>query len=212
VYVENDANAAALSELWYGPLEVSKAHSLLFVLVVEGIGTGFILNGELHIGTRVGSGGFGHMPLDSDGPQCSCGNYGCWEALASDTATVSRFLQAHPERESDVRSMHDVVSLAMMGDRAATEQVTRTASFIGRALRGLAHGLAPEVIVIGGHIAEAWNLIEPVLSSELKSGYFLEGISLPKLRRASVQDPSIFGGIPLALRTIFSGQSSRRLT
>ena len=64
VQIENDANAAALSELWYGPLEVSRAHSLLFVLVVDGIGTGFILNGELHIGSSVGSGGFGHISMD----------------------------------------------------------------------------------------------------------------------------------------------------
>ncbi|HXE12744.1 MAG TPA: ROK family transcriptional regulator [Bryobacteraceae bacterium] len=212
VYVENDANAAALSELWYGPLEVSKAHSLLFVLVVEGIGTGFILNGELHIGTRVGSGGFGHIPLDASGPQCSCGNKGCWEAMASDTATVSRFLKMHPERETDVRSMHDLITLVAAGDRDATDEVKKTASFIGQALRGLSHGLAPEVIVIGGQITEAWKVIEPVIRNELKSGYLLENVSLPKLLRASVQDPSIFGGIPLALRTIFSGQSPRRLS
>jgi predicted NBD/HSP70 family sugar kinase len=212
VYVENDANAAALSELWYGPLEVSKAHSLLFVLVVEGIGTGFILNGELHIGTRVGSGGFGHIPLDPSGPECSCGNRGCWEAMASDTATVARFLKIHPERESDVRSMHDLVTLAAAGDQDAIAQLTKTASFIGQALRGLSHGLAPEVIVIGGQITEAWKVIEPVIRSELKSGYLMENVSLPKVLRASVQEPSIFGGIPLALRTIFSGQSPRRLS
>lgn len=204
VLVENDANAAALSELWYGPLEVSKAHSLLFVLVVEGIGTGFILNGELHIGTRVGSGGFGHMPLESNGPPCSCGNKGCWESLASDTATVSRFLEANPNRAIEVQSMRDLVLLAISGDAEAAGAIVTSASFIGRALRGLAHGLAPEVIVIGGEIAEAWSLIEPVIERELKSGYLLEGVSLPKLRRASVPDPSIFGGIPLALRTIFS--------
>jgi predicted NBD/HSP70 family sugar kinase len=209
VYVENDANAAALSELWYGPLAVSKAHSLLFVLVVEGIGTGFILNGELHVGTRVGSGGFGHMPLDPHGPPCSCGNNGCWESLASDAATVSRFREAHPNRSEEVGSMRDLVLLAVSGDPAAAGEIVRSASFIGRALRGLAHGLAPEVIVIGGHITEAWSLIEPVLQSELTSGYLLAGVSLPKLRRASVQDPSIFGGIPLALRTIFSNDQKR---
>lgn len=204
VFVENDANAAALSELWYGPIEVSKAHSMLFVLVVEGIGTGFILNGELHIGTRVGSGGFGHMPLELNGPPCSCGNKGCWESLASDTATVSRFLEANPHRAAEVRSMSDLVLLAVSGDAPAAAEIVKSASFIGRALRGLAHGLAPEVIVIGGQITEAWSLIEPVIETELKSGYLLDGVSLPKLRRASVQDPSIFGGIPLALRTIFS--------
>ena len=132
--------------------------------------------------------------------------------MASDTATVTRFLKLHPERESDVRSMHDLVTLATAGDRDATEQLKKTASFIGQALRGLSHGLAPEVIVIGGQITEAWKVVEPVIRNELKSGYLMENISLPKLLRASVQDPSIFGGIPLALRTIFSGQSPRRLS
>ena len=73
VYVENDANAAALSELWYGPFDASFGHSLLFVLVVEGVGTGVILNGDLHVGTRIGLGGFGHMLVDPQGPRCSCG-------------------------------------------------------------------------------------------------------------------------------------------
>jgi len=122
VYVENDANVAALSELWYGPLDVSEAHSILFVLVVEGIGTGFILNGELHIGTRVGSGGFGHMSLESEGPLCSCGNVGCWEALASDEATLREFRRNYPERADSVRSMHDLISLALGGDAGAFRQ------------------------------------------------------------------------------------------
>lgn len=79
VHVENDANAAALSELWYGPMEVWSAHCLLFILIVEGIGTGLIINGEVYVGSRIGMGGFGHIPLDPAGPPCSCGSIGCWE-------------------------------------------------------------------------------------------------------------------------------------
>ena len=210
VFVENDANVAALSELWYGPLGVSSAHSLLFVLIVEGIGTGFILNGDLHIGTRVGSGGFGHIPLDPKGPPCSCGNIGCWEALASDDATLKRFHQDQPGRSLEVRSVHDLVSLALNGDKDATQHILKTGTLIGRGLRGLAHGLAPEVIVIGGAITEAWPLIEPVLKKELKSGYLIEGMSLPQLRRASVESPSVFGGVPLALRTILRTKKLRK--
>jgi predicted NBD/HSP70 family sugar kinase len=209
VYVENDANVAALSELWYGPLDVSNAHSMLFVLIVEGIGTGFILNGDLHIGTRIGSGGFGHIPIDPQGPACSCGNMGCWEALASDDATLKRFSNEHPGKAEQVHSMHDLVYLALHGDSDAERQILRTAALIGKGLRGLAHGLAPEVIVIGGQITEAWALIEPVLNQELQSGYLIEGVSLPQLRRASVEKPGVFGAVPLALRTILQNKKDR---
>ncbi|HYJ89958.1 MAG TPA: ROK family transcriptional regulator, partial [Pyrinomonadaceae bacterium] len=84
VFVENDANAAAFSEFWYGPLNETKVKNLLFVLVVEGLGTGLIINGELHIGSRLGLGGFGHMSIDPSGELCSCGRRGCWETFASE--------------------------------------------------------------------------------------------------------------------------------
>jgi predicted NBD/HSP70 family sugar kinase len=209
VRIENDANAAALGELWYGPMEVSSAHSLLFVLVVEGIGTGFILNGELHIGSSVGAGGFGHISLDPRGPACSCGNAGCWEALASDDATLGRFHKKHPELASSVRSVHDIVGLAINGHADARRQLVITAQLLGRGIRGLAHGLTPEIVVVGGQIAEAWSLIEPAIRTELRSGYLIEGLSLPQLRRASVENPSMFGSIPLALRTIFHQTKTR---
>jgi predicted NBD/HSP70 family sugar kinase len=206
VQIENDANAAALSELWYGPLEVSRAHSLLFILVVDGIGTGFILNGELHIGSRVGSGGFGHISMDPEGPLCSCGNVGCWEALAADPATVATFQKRNPKLAGAVVSVHDIASRAMNGEAAAIRQINETATYLGRGIRGLAQGLTPEVIVIGGDITEAWPLIEPTLKRELQSGYLIEGLSLPNLRRASVENPSLLGAIPLALRSVLNPQ------
>jgi predicted NBD/HSP70 family sugar kinase len=209
VHIENDANAAALSELWYGPLEVSSAHSLLFVLVVEGIGTGFILNGELHIGSSIGSGGFGHISMDPQGPPCSCGNLGCWEALASDPATVKQFLRQNPQFAKDVRSVHDIVGLALSGESEAIRQIKDTATLLGRGIRGLAQGLTPEVIVLGGEIAEAWPLVEPILKRELRSGYLIEGLSLPHLRRASVENPSLFGAVPLALRSVLKNENRR---
>lgn len=206
VIVENDSNAAALSELWYGPLEMSSSQSLLFVLVIEGIGTGFILNGELHIGSRVGSAGFGHISMDPNGPRCSCGNHGCLEAFASDPATVGRFLREHPEYSTSVHSVHDIVGLAMGGNGEARWELEKTAAYLGIAIRGLAHGLSPEVIVVGGQITEAWPLIEPVLRRELHSGYLIEGLSLPQLRRATVERPPLFGAIPIALRNILKNR------
>ncbi|MBV9039299.1 MAG: ROK family transcriptional regulator [Acidobacteriaceae bacterium] len=212
VIVENDSNAAALSELWYGPLEMSSTQSLLFVLVIEGIGTGFILNGELHIGSSVGSAGFGHMSIDSGGPKCSCGSTGCLEALASDPATVSRFLRNHPEYSASVHSVHDIAGLAMSGNQEARQQLEKTATYLGIAIRGLAHGLSPEVIVVGGQITEAWPLVEPVLRRELQSGYLIEGLSLPQLRRATVERPPLFGAVPIALRSILKNRKKPAVT
>jgi predicted NBD/HSP70 family sugar kinase len=212
VIVENDSNAAALSELWYGPLEMSNVQSLLFVLVIEGVGTGFILNGEMHIGSSVGSAGFGHMTIDPNGPPCSCGNIGCLEAFASDPATVREFLREHPEYSTSVRSVHDIAGLAMSGNREACRQLEKTAAYLGTALRGLAHGLSPEVIVVGGHITEAWSLVEPVLRRELQSGYLIEGLSLPQLRRATVERPALFGAVPIALRSILMNRKNQAVT
>jgi predicted NBD/HSP70 family sugar kinase len=210
VHVENDANAAALSELWYGPMEVWRAHCMLFVLIVEGIGTGLILNGELYVGSRIGMGGFGHISMDPSGPRCSCGNVGCWEALGSDHAALTRFRDSPNNAGQQVSSMGDLVDLAHSGDECARKELLRTASLIGRGLRGLAHGMAPDVIVIGGQIATAWAMIEPILSSELQSEYLVAGTSKPLLRPASVDQPSLFGAIPIALRTVLQRGKKKR--
>lgn len=202
VQVENDANASALSELWYGPLDVWSAHTILFILVVEGIGTGLIVNGEIYTGSRLGIGGFGHLPIDPLGPRCSCGNIGCWEALASDEATLKRFHAACPSADPQPQNLQDIIALAQAGDACARRELLATASLLGRVIRGLAHGIAPDAIVIGGQIANAWTLIEPVLQEEMQSQYFLSGISQPTLRPATVEQPSLFGAIPLALRSV----------
>lgn len=202
VQVENDANASALSELWYGPLDVWSAHTILFILVVEGIGTGLIVNGEIYTGSRLGIGGFGHLPIDPLGPRCSCGNIGCWEALASDEATLKRFHAACPSADPQPQNLQDIIALAQAGDACARRELLATASLLGRVIRGLAHGIAPDAIVIGGQIANAWTLIEPVLQEEMQSKYFLSGISQPTLRPATVEQPSLFGAIPLALRSV----------
>jgi len=205
VHVENDANAAALSELWYGPMDVWGAHCLLFILIVEGIGTGLILNGEVYVGSRIGMGGFGHIPLDPAGPMCSCGSIGCWEALASDEATLARFAAAKGRAARLATSVHDLIALAQAGDEAARCALITSASHIGRAIKGLSHGLAPEVVVIGGQIAAGWSIIEPHLLNELQGEYLLADISCPRLRPASVENPPFFGALSYACRQKYGG-------
>lgn len=207
VFVENDANAAAFAELWYGPLDELSTRTLLCVLVVEGLGTGLIINGELHVGTSIGLGGFGHMTLDPNGPACSCGRRGCWETFASDRATLARYRERAGDR-SGVRTVTEIGSLAGQGDPVARAVIEETARYLGEGIVSLAHGLSPQVIVVGGQIAGSWPIIEPVIRERVKSTYIVPPISIV-IRPSSVQRPGLFGAIPIALQYLFGDRSEK---
>jgi len=202
VFVENDANAAAFSELWYGPVEESNVRTLLFILVVEGLGTGLIINGELHVGSKLGLGGFGHMSIDPNGELCSCGRRGCWETFASERATVERFHRVTAKQGLPLVSLPDLIALANKNDSMAVESIRITGEYLGQGISNLVHGIYPETVVIGGNITAAWGLIEPIIHEKLKSRYLVSPNQIV-VRPASVQRPSLFGAIPIALQNYF---------
>ena len=204
VYVENDANAAAFSELWYGPLDEIKVKSLLYILVVDGLGTGLIINGELHVGSQLGLGGFGHMCLEPNGEVCSCGRKGCWETLASESATIARYHRLMNNKNGSITtSITDIIAQANRGDEKAISALRATAEYLGEGITNLIHGLSPEIVVIGGEIAAAWDLLAPIIKSKMKSRYLIPSVVKIDIRPASVQRPSLFGAIPIALQNFF---------
>jgi len=204
VYVENDANAAAFSELWYGPLNEIKVRTLLYILVVDGLGCGLIINGELHVGSKIGMGGFGHMCIEPNGELCSCGRKGCWETLASESATIARYHRLMSNKNGSITtSITDIIAQANRGEEKAVAALTATAEYLGEGIASLAHGLSPETIVVGGDIAAAWDLLGPVINERLKSQYIIPEIARIEIRPASVQRPGLFGAIPIALQNYF---------
>lgn len=202
VYVENDANAAAFSELWYGPIEESDVKTLLFILVVEGLGTGLIINGELRVGPRFGLGGFGHMSIDPNGELCSCGRRGCWETFASERATVERFHRVTTKQGLPLVGLSEMISRANNGDEMAMQSIKITAEYLGEGISNLVHGIYPETVVIGGNITGAWPIIEPIIRERIQSRYIISPTQI-NVRPASVQRPSLFGIIPIALQNYF---------
>ncbi len=201
VYVENDANAAAFSELWYGPLDEIKVRTLLYILVVDGLGCGLIINGELHVGSKVGMGGFGHMCIEPNGELCSCGRKGCWETLASESATIARYHRLMSNKNGSITtSITDIVAQANRGEKKALAALNATAEYLGEGIASLAHGLSPETIVVGGEIAAAWNILGPAINERVKSQYIIPEVAKIEIRPASVQRPSLFGAIPIALQ------------
>lgn len=204
VYVENDANSAAFSELWYGPLDEIKVKTLLYILVVDGLGCGLIINGELHVGSKVGMGGFGHMCIEPNGEVCSCGRKGCWETLASESATIARYHRLMSNKNGSITtSITDIIAQANRGDEKAVAALTGTAEYLGEGIASLAHGLSPETVVIGGEIAAAWPMIGPIIKGRVKSRYIIPELAKIEIRPASVQRPSLFGAIPVALQNYF---------
>lgn len=204
VYVENDANAAAFSELWYGPLDEIRVKTLLYILVVDGLGTGLIIDGRLHVGSQIGLGGFGHMSIEPNGEVCSCGRRGCWETLASESATIARYHRLMNNKNGSMTtSITDLIGFANRGDEKALAALKATAEYLGEGIANLAHGLSPEIIVIGGNISVAWNLIAPIIKEKVKSRYLVPSVAKIDIRPASVNRPGLFGAIPVALQNFF---------
>ncbi len=171
VELENAANACALSEFWFGkhPEGIS---NLIVVTVSEGIGVGMILNGQLLRGTSGLAGEFGHVTINESGPQCGCGNHGCWEVYASNSAAVRYYSEAKaagrngkssPQKPTAAKTFENILQLAERGDPEAAEALARMAHYLGKGITMLIAGLAPDVIVVVGDVARVWDKVGPVV-------------------------------------------------
>lgn len=179
VYIENDARASALSEVWQGNGKHAGIMNLVFVTVNEGIGTGVILNGQLFRGATGGAGEFGHISLDQNGPLCNCGNRGCWELYSSDRATVQRFIDlsrrgkgSDTEEDFSQTTMRSLVALATSGNKAALSSIKTTAKYLSYGIANIVNSLNPEMVVVGGGITSAWPLIESLIYDGLRQKVF----------------------------------------
>lgn len=159
VAMENDADAAALGEAFWGTGR-GKRH-LLCVTVGTGIGAGLILDGKLYRGVDGAHPELGHHVIDAQGPPCFCGARGCWEVLASGPAMAEWFQgnapEDHPERERITAKR--ICKLASAGDRFALESVKREAFYLGLGIANLITLFTPEMIVLGGSVMGSIGLL-----------------------------------------------------
>jgi predicted NBD/HSP70 family sugar kinase len=175
VQLENAANACALSELW-SARHTEAVRNLVAVTVSEGIGVGMIINGQLVQGSSGAAGEFGHVPLVSDGPRCSCGNHGCWEVLASNAAAARYYTQTSIVRKGDVGSksdkaavsFSDILRLAEQGDLKAGKALDQMAHYLGVGIAMLVTGLTPDVLVVVGEVTRAWERVGVIVADIVK--------------------------------------------
>lgn len=166
VIVENDGIAAANGEWKFG--SAKGLQHFVYVTVSTGIGGGVVVDGRLLHGRRGMAGHVGHMVIDPDGPICSCGARGCFEALASGSALArcgrdavsaepaSLLARVHP---GDAITAREIVAAALQGDSLALALLGREATWLGIGFSNLAHLYGPQAIVMGGGVSQAFDFL-----------------------------------------------------
>jgi glucokinase len=179
VLLENDANAAALGEMWQG---AARGHQTIICLTLgTGVGGGIILDGKLWRGADGTAGELGHTSIEPfGGVQCGCGNVGCLEVYASATAIVRMTREAlaqHPSSllqstAADEMTAEKVFSAAVADDELALEVFRRVGIYLGIAMANLVNIFNPEMIVIGGGVSGAWDLFAGPARAEVMKRAF----------------------------------------
>jgi predicted NBD/HSP70 family sugar kinase len=205
VSVDNDANAAALAELWLGRPEIRDVRDFILVLVEEGLGTGIIFDGQVYHGMVGGAGEFGHMTIGRGAPvACAAGSDECWEAFASERAALARYSQLQSSRTEELE-FTELIDLAFKGNEAAKSALVETAYYLGLGISNLTKGLSPEAVILGGEIARAWPLIADALHNAIAQNSICRGLPSSVAFASTLgSDTRLMGALSLVLAGKFA--------
>jgi glucokinase len=192
VFIDNDGNLSALAEWRFGAGRGSK--NMWMVTLGTGIGGGYVLNGAVQRGVNGFAGEVGHIVVNPDGPRCTCGRKGCWEVYASGRGL--KMLAAGESGES-------VINRARAGEADALTVLEAWSRWVAIGLASLTNVSDPDVIVIGGGVSEAADIVMPIVRRWfVESLYSPEQRQHPDLRVAQLGEHA--GAIGAALMPQFS--------
>ena len=220
--IDNNANAAALAEVQYGVLSEEENGSrrgervVLYVGLGRGIGGGLVVNGRIYHGASSTAGEIGHMLVKEHGPVCSCGGSGHLEAIASAQAIVQRMLDlasTSPSTEEAMRKITgagaeritaaQVFQLAAQGNQMAHQVVDEVETYLGMALTNIIHLVNPGVIILGGPVAQAGDLLITPLQARIRDLCLKEaGESVRIVQGKLGSEANIVGAVTLALQDV----------
>ncbi|MEX1021255.1 MAG: ROK family transcriptional regulator, partial [Litorilinea sp.] len=192
VIVENDANAAALGEHYFG---VAKdAPNFLYLGAAAGIGGGIIIDGKIFRGRGGYAGEVGHMTMDPEGDMCNCGKRGCWETLIGPRAVVERYRRSVAAGSASPLSKNlegvtfgAIVEAAEIGDLAAVSVLQEVGHDLGLGIANLVNVFNPQLVILGGVLSLAHETLIPMIRETVKQN------SLYPMRAALSILPSEYG-------------------
>jgi predicted NBD/HSP70 family sugar kinase len=208
VTIDNDANAVALAELWFGRPEVSDARDFIIVLAKEGVGTGIVFDGQIYRGERGAAGEFGHMIIGTHAPvQCSCGSRDCWEAFSSERATLARYRSLSGNNDDAQVDFKELVDRALAGEAGARKALTDMALCLGIGISNLVVGFSPEAVVVGGEITRAWGMVEKSLKQTVERS-IRRGLPSARILPSTLgENPTLMGALSLVLASKFAASA-----
>jgi glucokinase-like ROK family protein len=217
VFIENDANAAAIAEHLFGTAR--EIRDFIFIFAGVGIGSGLFLNGHLYRGKNGFAGEIGHSPIMADPSPtlCHCGNRGCWETYANQYSIIQRVqtrLDTHCKSNIPILMAEQkapmTVSLikqaADSGDEVAIESFTEAGYAMGKGFAGLINIFNPEKIILGGPLSIVGDYLLPAIKETIANHSFLPEIDQQaELQLSSFrQDASLIGAISIVVDDVFS--------
>lgn len=190
VFVENDANAAALGEYYFGVAR--GVANLIYLSADVGLGGGIVLSGKLFRGKSGYAGEIGHMTIDPDGTLCGCGRRGCWESLVSPRIIVQNIrallrngtksmIRDLAKDNPDCITFDHVIQAAQSGDAVALNALQQVARWLGIGIANLVNTFNPELIVIGGALARASAILIPVIETTVRENALQEPLETVKI-------------------------------
>lgn len=212
VLIDNDGNLAAWGEKYWGAGK--NATNLICLTLGTGVGGGIIIDGKIYRGSHFYAGEIGHLKisLSDDAPRCNCGQYGCLEALVSAGAIVREFVKLKclpasggAKGDSGLRLGHNITAktvfdAARRGDKIAKQVVLQTASYLGNAISSLINIFDPDIVVIGGGMAQAGNILFKPVQQVVKINSMPHPLRVPTIAPAQLgKDAGLLGVAALVL-------------
>ncbi len=212
--IDTNANAAALAEVQLGAGVGERV--ALYIALGRGIGGGLVANGKIYHGTTCTAGEIGHVLVKEGGPKCSCGQFGHLEAIASAQAisrTMIGLSVEYPETEEALRRVTgaraervtalQVFQMAQAGDAVAQGIVREVETYLGIALANIVHVINPSIIILGGPVAQAGDvLIEPLRTRIHDACLPSATRSLRIVQGKHGAEANIIGAVTLALQDV----------
>lgn len=214
VIVENNVRALTLAENWFGAGK--NMNNFICLKVGSGIGSGIYMAGQIYRGASNAAGEIGHIMVDEEGPLCTCGNYGCLESVASNTAIVKRTLKALKQGVSskiinildnnlDKLDEESVFTAAKQGDELAKRVLQDTGRYLGIGIANLINILNPDAVIISGNIVKAGDIILESIRSTVYSRALSYSVKKVKIINSRLGEKGVaVGAAVLIMESIFS--------
>jgi len=194
VYIENDANAAALGEAYAGA--ASDARHAVMLTLGTGLGGGIIIDKRVYAGFNDAGGELGHMVIVKDGAACTCGRKGCWEAYASATGLIRLTKEIMGVQEADGMTAFKAM---YAGDAKGKAAVDAYMGYLVSGMGSIINIFQPEAVVLGGGVSHEGQILLDMIDAILwPEVYTLRGLPKPTVRLATLgNDAGIIGAAML---------------